>query len=99
MRVYISGPMSGREELNKAGFQNAAEYLRNQGHEVYSPWEHWDAHPNETDEGYKKSDIYNIIDAQAVYMLEGWETSPGAITEHRLAVWLGRKIYYQGRIL
>ena len=39
MRIYISGPMTGRPDHNLAAFENAVCRLREQGHFVISPAE------------------------------------------------------------
>ena len=37
MRVYISGPMTGKPDLSRSAFDAAAERLREQGHFVINP--------------------------------------------------------------
>lgn len=39
MRVYIAGPMTGREAYNLAAFQDAARAWRAAGHEVETPFD------------------------------------------------------------
>lgn len=40
-------------------------------------------------------DVTAIVFCDAIYMLDGWQTSVGASAEHAVAVWLGKKIIYQ----
>ena len=40
MRLYLSGPMRGLPQFNRAAFDEAAAKLRAKGHEVFSPPEH-----------------------------------------------------------
>lgn len=36
-----------------------------------------------------------VIDSDAIYMLDGWGNSKGAMAEHMLAKWLGLEIFYE----
>lgn len=40
-------------------------------------------------------DVFAIQQADAIYMLDGWERSRGACAEHALACWYGKEDYYQ----
>lgn len=37
MRIYISGPMTGRKDLNRKAFNTIAAWLRKRGHFVINP--------------------------------------------------------------
>ena len=37
MRIYISGPMTGKPDLNEPLFRSTEERLREMGHEVFNP--------------------------------------------------------------
>jgi hypothetical protein len=39
MRIYLSGPMSFMPEFNFPAFHDAADFLKEQGHEVFNPAE------------------------------------------------------------
>jgi hypothetical protein len=41
-------------------------------------------------------DVAAIQQADAIYMLTGWQKSKGARAEHAIAEWRGIEIYYQG---
>ena len=43
-----------------------------------------------------KRDVEAVIGCDAVYMLNGWETSKGARAERAIALWLGLIVMYQG---
>lgn len=97
MKVYLSGPMTGYPELNYPAFMAAAEHLRAlEGvEEVYNPAE-WEK-LNETEfdlqmafEDYCK---YIIWDAEYVFVLPGWQDSPGATAEVSLARALKKQVY------
>lgn len=39
-----------------------------------------------------------VVRCKAIYMLEGWEHSPGARAEHAIATWLKKEIYYHSHL-
>lgn len=98
--IYISGPMAGYPNHNRAEFKEAANKLRRVGFEVLNPLDNglgeglaWDA--------YLRADLKMVCDATALALLPGWEASRGArlevatahalgMTSLPLAVWLGR---------
>lgn len=96
MRIYISGPISGREpEDYKAQFGRAAEIIRGTGNEAINPAEcsdwglSWD--------GYMKiaRAILGSGEVDAIYMLRGWNESPGAARERFAAMCNGIPVVYQ----
>ena len=88
MRVYVSGPMTGRESLNFPAFNAAEAMLRERGLDVVNPaakgivdgWE-W--------EDYLRLDVKLITECDAIYTLDGWEDSRGARLEVHVATELG----------
>jgi len=91
-KIYIAGPMGGLPDLNFPAFHQAAEKLRRWGHFVFNPAEH--------DQGSYRANLQIDLswicgEAQAIFMLAGWEKSPGARAEHALAVALGLDIWYE----
>lgn len=90
IKVYISGPMSGYEDLNFPAFNAAASALRDKGYEVENPalkgevegWE-W--------EDYLRYDIRALMDCDAIYTLPGWYRSPGSQLEVAVATALRMK--------
>lgn len=101
LRVYISGPMTGRPALNAPAFFAAAHALRAAGHIPVNPVEvcaligatEW------TD--CMRADIKALCDCDAIALLPGWEMSQGAQLElhiaHRLGLAIGPLETYIGR--
>ena len=100
MTYYISGPMSGIEDLNQPAFTMAGEYLRRREHHVITPFDSPTAvHIPDTYRKQMKRDLVAICGkADALYMLDGWEHSPGARAEHAVAVALQLPIVYEGDV-
>jgi len=97
MKVFISGPMSGKPNYNRAAFFKAEEELEKHGYSVWNPA--WLAYPSDTE--FTKDDMH-IIDfaalrrCDAIYMLKGWKHSKGAQKECEYAIMRGLMIMYEG---
>lgn len=110
---YIAGPMDGYPQRNYPAFHKAGEELKKNDIEVLSPAhdefgrplkpphpdeEHlWKEHLHLWQEQLRES-LKKLLLCDGVYMLKGWETSPGAGLEYRTALTLGMTItvQYQG---
>ena len=100
--IYIAGPMRGHACYNFERFFYFASFLKQGGYKVINPaqidcekmlggWVY-------TDEQYPNillADLNLIKDVDALFMLKGWEKSPGAKAEHALASAIGKGIYYE----
>lgn len=95
--VYISGPMRGYNLYNCVEFFNAAIFLREIGSNPFCQA----GLPIEDVKKVLRRDLVWLIDnAEALYMLKGWEDSNGARAEHYLAKSIGLDIYdYNGNTL
>lgn len=96
MKIYISGPISGREpEEYKEAFGRAANVIRTAGFDVVNPAEcsdwglSWEAYMNIA------RWIIDSGEVDALYMLRGWNKSPGASRERFAAMSNGIPVYYQ----
>ena len=94
MTYYISGPMSGIEDDNLPAFKSARVRLRKRGHNAVLP---------DSNSTYYRTSLridFELIfaKADALYMLKGWEHSPGARAEHAVAVALRLPIAYEGSV-
>jgi len=107
--MYIAGKMRGIKHYNFPAFDRAEAVVRRLGFNPISPaamdriFECWGTYPPKDwvpkPEDFRRMirrDLNTIIDScQAVYMLQGWEESLGATTEHALARFLGLQIFYE----
>jgi len=92
MKIYISGKMSGIPENRiRHRFNEAAEYLRTEGYTPVNPAVMFD-NPGLSYEEYMAIDIAMLEQCESIYMLRGWEDSPGAKTELCAALSLGMKV-------
>ena len=97
-KIYISGKVTGvhRPEYHRQ-FSVKEEILKIRGYIALNP-----VRLNEplAMQGASYEDLMKIcfafIDvADAIYMLDGWEESPGARREHERAVNAGKKVIYE----
>jgi len=86
VKVYISGPMTGYPEHNYPAFFAAEDALTNFGHVVSNPARHPE---QESWEAYLRLDLIDVLVADALAVLPGWEASRGAQLEVHVAHALG----------
>lgn len=82
-KLYCSGPMSGYPESNYPAFHDAARHLRGAGYEVANPAEVDNNLPTYT--ALIRADMRELLECDAVAVLEGWWGSKGARAEVSLA--------------
>lgn len=95
MKIYISGKISGTDLTEtRARFAAAAKVTKRLGYEPVNPLENglsehdsWEAH--------MLKDIIDLLQCNAIYMLQGWEDSKGARIEHYIATKIGMPIMYE----
>lgn len=100
--VYISGPMTGEENLNFEAFEKAENKIKSLGFEVFNPHKFeelqdedfiskiQDLGQNETWAEYMKIDLVKMLKScDFVLALNNWERSRGATIEIFLAKSLG----------
>lgn len=94
MKWYISGPMSGYDDLNFPAFEAATTDLRERGHEVVSPAE---INPDLSADWFECiiCDLIAVRRCDSMLMLKGWEDSYGAKIEHLVAQKLQLHIEYE----
>lgn len=102
MKMYLAGPMRGYDRFNFPAFDAATARLRELGFEVASPAEHdrdtgFDETLNSLD-GFDmrqafRWDCEQVLSADAVVVLPGWEASTGAGLEVQIARFAGVPVY------
>lgn len=88
--LYLSGPMTGYEELNFPAFYAAETALRKLGFQhILNPADYGFC-PNKTWEDNLKRDLVAVGECDIMVMLPGWENSKGAVFESYVAKTLGK---------
>ncbi|MCQ2590525.1 MAG: DUF4406 domain-containing protein [Treponema sp.] len=88
MKIYLSGKITGDKDY-KAKFNKLAELLTELGYAVFNPA----ILPDGFDyEDYMKIDLAALSTCDAVFLMDDWVASPGAIREKNEADRLGLKI-------
>ncbi|EPG9672815.1 DUF4406 domain-containing protein [Citrobacter freundii] len=92
MKIYIAGPMSGLVEFNRPAFMFTAAKLTGRGHTALNP--------AILPDGLSQAEYMDIClamlrCADVIYLLKGWEYSPGARAEKALAEKLELQVIYQ----
>jgi len=92
--VYISGPMRGYEDLNRAAFTRASDLLTSKGLSVWNPCV--DGLPDHLPPKlYIMHDIESLLNCRSIYMLDNWNMSLGANAEFHVAHWAEIPIFYE----
>jgi hypothetical protein len=101
MKIYISGPITGRPNGNKDAFDRAEETMHSRGHTTFNP----QSIPAPTKEVklqgsravwqyYMRECVRYLPTCEMIYMLPGWFESEGATEELRLARLLGLRVVF-----
>lgn len=100
MKIYLAGPMNGHPLFNFPAFHRAAKELRERGHEVASPAENdleCGFDPAGTLDGFDLAaafrwDVEQILKAEQIALLPGWDGSVGATLERAIAEAIGIEV-------
>jgi hypothetical protein len=93
VRVCLAGPMTGLPEYNYQAFRSVAAQWRADGHDVLDPSQKFNGRTDLPYEVYIKASIIDVLSADALAVLPGWNDSKGASLEHAIASALGYPIY------
>jgi len=105
--AYISGPITGLLNGNFDAFQRAQHELEKQGYIVHNPheiskhvYDEWSKINVDTEalkramwRAFMRVDIRYLMESDCVFLLDNWESSPGATLELTIAQKLGIPIY------
>lgn len=93
IRLYPSGPMSGKPDFNYPLFNRVTAVLRGLGYVVNNPAENFGGDSSRPRPDYFRVDVANLLDSDAIVMLPGWQESMGANLELDIAIELGLQTY------
>lgn len=106
MKIYISGPMTGIENLNADAFFNMERSIIANGETPVNPHrisrelqEAGVITPGMAEKEmynlYLRADIEALMKCDVIIMLEGWQESKGAIIEFSVARMVGIDVRYE----
>lgn len=94
MRVFISGPISGKPDFNKKAFNDAEQQLSDLGLAVWNPVKLHPAKPDRFSHDDYLWVCFSMIErSDVVALLSGWENSKGARAEKSFAQQKGLQVY------
>lgn len=96
MTIYIAGKMSGVKDFNRPAFFEAEKRLTAYGCKVLNPAKIGELPEYEL---YLPINKAMLDGSDAIYLLDGWEDSPGARKELEYAKEKHLRIYHQGEPL
>lgn len=87
LRIFLSGPISSGAGIavNVPRFAARAAELRAQGHHVENPCENFGGRMDLDRPTYLRASTAQLLACDRIDFLEGWEDSPGALWEARVA--------------
>ena len=88
-KIYISGPVSNNPSY-RMDFERTEKTLLVYGFDVVNPVKNVCA--GQEWAWCMKRDIKLLMDCDAIFMMNGWRTSAGAVIEHDLAVKLSMEV-------
>ena len=95
-KVYISGPIEGKDGRNAESFDAAVSLLTKWGYRIVNPLDNFGGtgHLRKRSENMS-ADFKSVISCDAIYLLKGYHKSPGCQDEIRTAVTCAKPIFYE----
>ena len=107
MKIYISGPITDNQSCRE-DFSRASKLLKEKGYDVVDPMkicspdrlmfthQRDEAKSRGTWNYYMREAIKDLMKSDSIYMLYGWNDSPGARLEKYIAEHLGMLVLFEG---
>lgn len=83
-KIYLSGPIRGKLDLNRAAFDRAGEFADGRGWSSVNPLDLIFRDPDDIRE-VMGACIDTLLGCDAILMLDGWNVSRGALAEFYVA--------------
>lgn len=106
-RIFVSGPITGKENLNREAFNAEEILLLEAGHTVFTPfhitppdettlnfWERLGSRDELEWQYFMRVCVGQIPLCDGMRMLPDWQNSKGSVWEHRIAKMLGLEVTY-----
>lgn len=91
-KIYISGPMSGKVDLNRHAFESVQQALELLGFETINP--HCNGLPQSASYNeHLVKDIELLLTCDSIYLIPGWTDSDGAQIECFVADNRGLRVF------
>jgi hypothetical protein len=92
---YLSGPMRSKPQYNFPAFHAVEKalwgHLGMGNHKILNPADDFNGDPSHPVTEYMKVDLAQVLEADCIVLLPGWESSEGANREVQVALWTGAR--------
>ena len=94
--VYLSAPISGFDiDERRETFERVENELKKLGYKVLSPMKNGLSQDEPTSH-HMKRDIILLLQADAIFLMTGWNRSAGCLTELHVATACGLDVWFEG---
>ena len=94
--VYLSAPISGYDINERYDtFSKVENKLKKLGYKVLSPMKNGLTQDAPTTQ-HMKRDIIMLLQADAIFFMDGWHHSTGCLTELHVATACGLEVWFEG---